>query len=721
MDVIQRIKKRVKKDGAAVTFYLGCTVIASKLRKDNKDKMYQNWIDEYEGDILKVSPLEYEPTFSIIVPVYNVKREMLTACIESVQKQTYKKWQLCLVDDASTMPEVRETLSRYEGIDGIKISYREENGHISRTTNDGLAMADGEFIGLLDCDDLLAPNALYEMAKKLNENPEYDFIYSDEDMLSEDGQRRYNPVFKTEWAPDTFMSVMYTNHFSVFRKSIADEIGGYRVGFEGSQDYDFVLRFTEKTRHIGHVSKILYHWRSRAESVASNPETKMYAYEAAMKAKKEALSRRGLSGEVEYQSHIYQSRVFYQAEGHPKVSIIIPSKDNYSCIQTCLASIFEKTTYPNYEVVLIDNGSNEENKAKYTEICEKYHCSYYHQIMEFNFSQMCNIGAKKAQGAYYLFLNDDTEVLVEDWLERMVGQASLAHTGAVGAKLYYPEEKRIQHIGIVNRTEGPSHYYCGGREIMTDYKMQMDCNYSAVTGACLMLSRKKFEEIGGFDEKLPVAYNDVDLCFKLVEHGYYNVIRNDVQLIHYESVSRGSDMANTKKMERLKKERNALYQAHPYFDGYDPFFSENMSLIMNMEGLGNLKVQEPKKTNISVNSAFSIHNTSISQFVNIGLFEQLQQVKIEGWFYWKTYKHNNGNRYRVLLVSKQETYVFSMKKMYHDPVETADYTGNPKLTGFITAMHLEHIPRGKYKIYIEIRKGIWGKKYYLDAEQTITV
>lgn len=721
MDAIQRIKKRVKKDGVAVTFYLGCTVIASKLRKDNKDKMYQNWIDEYESDILNVSSLEYEPTFSIIVPVYNVKREMLTACIESVQKQTYKKWQLCLVDDASTMPEVRDTLSRYEGVDGIKISYREKNGHISRTTNDGLAMAEGEFIGLLDCDDILAPNALYEMAKKLNENKAYDFIYSDEDMLSEDGQRRYNPVFKTEWAPDTFMSVMYTNHFSVFRKSIAEEIGGYRVGFEGSQDYDFVLRFVEKTKHIGHVAKILYHWRSRAESVASDPETKMYAYEAAMKAKKEALARRGLSGEVEYQSHIYQSRVFYQAEGQPKVSIIIPSKDNFACIQTCLTSIYEKTTYPNFEVVLIDNGSNAENRAKYQEICDKYHCNYYHQPMEFNFSRMCNIGADKADGAYYLFLNDDTEVLVDDWLERLVGQAALTHTGAVGAKLYYPEEKRIQHIGIVNRIEGPSHYYCGGREIMTDYKMQMDCNYSAVTGACLMLSKEKFNEIGGFDEQLPVAYNDVDLCFKLVEHGYYNVIRNDVQLIHYESVSRGSDMADTKKMERLKKERRSLYQTHPYFDGYDPFFSENMSLIMNMEGLGNLKVQEPEKASISVTSAMSIHDSSISQFVNVGLFEQLQQIKVEGWFYWKHYKHNNANRYRVVLVSEEGTYRFPMKKMYHDPVETTDYVGNPKLTGFIVAMDVEHIPRGKYKVYIEIRKGGFGKKYYLDAEQTITV
>lgn len=723
MNIVNRIKKRIKKDGLPITVYLGCTVIAAKVKKmrAGADQVYQKWIEENESDIYTVEPLNYNPTFSVIVPVYNVKKQQLIECIESVKQQTYKNWQLCLVDDASTIKEVRETLKLYEDVPKIDIHYRKENGHISRTTNDGLEMATGEFIGLLDCDDVLAPNALYEMAKKLNENQAYDFIYSDEDMLSENGQRRYNPVFKSEWAPDTFMSVMYTNHFSIFRRTIANEIGGYRIGFEGSQDYDFVLRFVEKTKHIGHVTKILYHWRSRAESVASNPETKMYAYEAAMKAKKEALDRRGLLGEVEYQSHIYQSRVFYHAEGEPKVSIIIPSKDNFSCIQTCIASIYEKTTYSNFEVVLMDNGSNEENKGKYEEICEKYHCSYYHEPMEFNFSKMCNIGAQKAQGDYYLFLNDDTEVLVNDWLERLTGQAALSHTGAVGAKLYYPEEKRIQHIGIVNRIEGPSHYFCGGKEIMTDYKMQMDCNYSAVTGACLMLSREKFDEIGGFDEQLPVAYNDVDLCFKLVEHGYYNVVRNDVQLIHYESVSRGSDMADTKKMERLKKERDALYQAHPYFNGYDPFFSENMSLIMNMEGLGNLKVQEPEKINLSVTSAMSIHDTAISQFVNVGLFEQLQQIKVEGWFYWKNYKHNNANRCSVVLVSEEGAYRFHTKKMYHDPVETTDYVGNPKLTGFITAVHVEHIPRGKYKVYIEIRKGIFGKKYYLDAEQTITV
>lgn len=722
MNVIKRVKKRLRKDGWLVTGYLGCTIIAAKLKKNDRNKMYADWIEEYETDLLQTKPLEYNPKFSVIVPVYNVQKEMLVACIESVQKQTYQNWELCLVDDASTMSEVKETLETYKGIENIKIKYREKNGHISRTTNDGLQMADGEYIGLLDCDDILAPNALYEMAKKLNEDIQYDFIYSDEDMLTEDGKTRYNPVFKTEWAPDTFMSVMYTNHFSVFRRKIALEIGGYRVGYEGSQDYDFVLRFTEKTKKIGHVGKILYHWRSRAESVASNPETKMYAYEAAMKAKKDALERRGLKGKVEYQKQIYQSRVFYAPIENPKVSIIVPSKDNYSCIKTCFDSIARKTTYSNYELILIDNGSKKETKEKYQQICDKYGFTYYYQPMDFNFSKMCNMGAEKATGEYYLFLNDDTEVLVEDWLERMVGQAALEHTGAVGAKLYYPEEKRLQHIGIVNRAEGPSHYYCGGHEILTDYKMQMDCNYIAVTGACLMLAKSKFKEIGGFEETLPIAYNDVDLCFKLIEKGYYNVVRNDVQLYHYESVSRGSDIADKAKQKRLEQERELLYRRHPQFNKYDPFYSENMELITNMEGLGSLNPQYPKQISLERCKIQAVDVENISCFMNISTFPHMKQLKFEGWFYWKKSKHNNGNKYAIVLMGEDGTaYRYKAQKTYHDPNGDGLFVGNPKLTGFLLAAHIDAIPAGNYKVLWEVSKGAGCKKQYYKEEKEVEI
>ncbi len=720
MTVISRVMKRCKKDGVSVTFRLGCMYIASKLRKRDRNQMYYDWISEYEKDIMQISPLKYNPRFSILVPVYNVKKEMLIECIESVKNQTYTNWQLCLVDDCSTMSEVKETLEEYKNVEGIVIKYREKNGHISRTTNDALELADGDFIGLLDCDDILAPNALYEMAKKLNEK-EYDFIYSDEDMITEDGKRRYNPVFKTEWAPDTFMSVMYTNHFSVFRRSIAEEIGGYRVGYEGSQDYDFVLRFTEKTKHIGHIGKILYHWRARAESVASKPETKMYAYEAAMKAKRDALERRGLEGEVEYQSYIYQSRVFYKLKKKDTISIIIPSKDNVAYITRVLDSILDKTTYKNFEVVVVDNGSKEENKKQYDEICDKYGCNYVYRPMEFNFSKMCNIGASRSTGRFLLFLNDDMELINGDWLERLAGQAALEHAGAVGAKLYYPEEMRLQHIGIVNRVEGPSHYYCGGREITSDYKMQMDVNYCAVTGACLMIERKKYDEIGGFNEELPIAYNDVDLCFKLVEKGYYNVVRNDVKLFHYESVSRGSDMIDSAKMKRLQQEKKSLYAMHPYFDGYDPYYSENMKLISNMEGLGGLKHRTPVKMNKLSKQMVDCNDEAVSFFMNIGMFEHLQIIKFEGWFFWRNFLFNNENKVSVILKSETGIYKVNTQKLYHVPVGDGEYKGNCKLSGYIVAANVDSIPRGKYDVFLEVRKWKLFGKSIIKTDKTVSI
>lgn len=719
MNILSRVKKRMDKDGLPITFYLGCTVIASRFR--HKKDIYGAWIAEYECDINKTEPLEYNPCFSIIVPVYNVKKDQLIACIESVQKQTYSNWQLCLVDDASTMKEVEETLKLYENDPKIAIKYRKENGHISRTTNDGLALATGEFIGLLDCDDILAPNALYEMAKKLNEDSSYDFIYSDEDMLSEDGTRRYNPVFKSEWAPDTFFSVMYTNHFSVFRREIAEKIGGYRVGYEGSQDYDFVLRFTEHTNRIGHVSKILYHWRAREESVAFDPESKMYAYQAAMRAKEDAFKRRGLHARVEYMDKIYQSRVVYEVENNPKVSIIIPSKDNPSCMKTCLSSIAEKTTYNNYEIVVIDNGSNEKNKAEYESLCEKYNANYHYLPMEFNFSKMCNIGAEHATGEFYLFLNDDTEVLVEDWLERMTGQAAQEHVGAVGAKLYYPNSKYIQHVGIVNTNEGPSHYYCKGEDIDSDYKLQMDCNYCAVTGACLMVDKNKFEEIEKFDETFPIAYNDVDLCFKLCEKGYFNVNRNDVKLYHYESISRGNDMVDKKKMKRLEMERKRLYEKHPYFLKYDPFCSQNMFLIMGIDGLGNLTPRKPQKVeSVIKEKALDISLDNISFFMNISEFARLKQLKVEGWFLLKDYAHNNSNRLKVVFQSEKNSYAFKLGKMYHDPsAEIQGTKGNAKLTGYLSALDVSDVEHGEYEVYLQVKEGRFGKTYYVGTEKKI--
>lgn len=553
--------------------------ILSKVLKQNEGiLLYHDWIKQNEKFQKETVHLMYRPLISIVVPVYNVTDKILKECIESVINQSYTNWELCLVDDASTWENVKETLKQYEKNPKVKVHYREKNGHISRATNDGIDMAEGEYIAFLDCDDVLAPNAVYEMTKKVNKNQKYDFIYSDEDKLTEDGLCRKDPFFKPDWSPDTLMSLMYTCHFSMYRTCIAKEIGGMRVGFEGAQDYDFALRFTEKTKYIGHISKILYHWRERNGSTAAGTEAKPYAMEAQKKAKEEALERRNINGVVEYLPEEFQYRVKYIDKQQSKVSIVIPSKDNYDILKQCIESIRTITRYKNYEIILVDNGSSSETKKKYEELSRKYHCKYLYKKMDFNFSYMCNMGAKAAEGEYLLFLNDDIEVQGEEWLERMLGHASLPHTGAVGAKLLYPKTNLIQHDGIINIAVGPVHSLLKKDDTVNYYycRNKVEYNFSAVTGACLMVKKSKFWEVGGFDEKLSVTYNDVDLCFRLAKK-YYNVVRNDVILYHYESVSRGEDNLSKDKMKRLIKERDYLYEKNKKFQNYDPWYNKNLA------------------------------------------------------------------------------------------------------------------------------------------------
>lgn len=540
---------------------------------------YEKWIKKVEASERYDAFFTYNPKISILVPVYNVLDKQLEECIESVINQIYENWELCLVDDCSTWDSVRETLSRYEDNPKIKVIYREENGHISRCTNTALENATGEFVAFLDCDDTLRKNALYEVVKVLNDDSELDFIYSDEDKINDNGKKRHTPNFKPDWSPDTLMSYMYTCHFGVYRKSLADEIGGLRVGYEGAQDYDFTLRFTEKTKNIAHIPKILYHWRERKESTAVSPAAKPYILEAQEKSKEDAIARRGLNAKVEYVEGIYQYRVKYLPVNNPLVSIIIPSKDNYGFLSRCISSLVDKTDYKNYEIIIVDNGSTDENRAKYNELVDKYGARYIYEPMKFNFSKMCNIGADNASGEVLLFLNDDIEVLDGVWLENMVGHAQVPYTGAVGAKLLYPDKDSIQHIGIINILNGPIHPFAGYTDQSTYYfnRNRIEYNYIAVTAACLAIDKKKFDEVGGFDEELAVAYNDVDLCYKLVEAGYYNVVRNDAVLIHHESVSRGDDRLSEEKFKRLMSEQEKLYKKHPKFDRKDPFYNINLT------------------------------------------------------------------------------------------------------------------------------------------------
>ena len=531
--------------------------------------------------------------------------------------------------------------------------------------------------------------------KKLNEDHTLDFIYSDEDKLSEDGTKRRNPFFKPDWSPDTFMSLMYTCHLAVYRKSLLDEMGGLRVGLEGSQDYDLVLRVMEKTNRIGHVPKILYHWREREESTANDISAKPYIIETTKKAKLEALERRGVKGHLEYIKDIVMFRVVYEVVGNPKVSIIIPSKDNYDILKQCLTSIRKETKYQNYEIIVVDNGSAEETHAKYTQMCKELDCKYHYASMEFNFSKMCNIGAHLADGQFLLFLNDDIRVEGAEWLERMLGHAQQPHTGAVGCKLIYPNTNLIQHVGVVSFMVGPGHAFQRINDDLNCYwgRNKLEYNYSAVTGACLMIDRNKYDQVGGFSEQLPVAYNDIDLCFNLVEAGYYNVVRTDVRLYHYESISRGYDAVSPEKAARQQREMKKLYDRHPEFKGYDPCYNPNLIGNSDNFSLRLLKVKEietPERTRQRL-----VENGSLQYKVEE--FTDEAVVKISGWaLNRKTLRA--GALSVVLTGQDKQQYIVKSERLYRPDVRDAFGKRRLAFAGFEAAFIKQNLPKQHYEV-----------------------
>ena len=735
--LVTKALKVLKNEGLDIVFY-------KIARKFDRGDVYQQWVRSNERNFYGTEKLSYNPRFSVVIPVYNVADNMLRECIDSVLNQTYRNFEIVLVDDASTQESVRTVLAEYDktieggqkakGIENVDITviYRKENGHISRATNDGIAAAKGEFVALCDCDDLYAPNALHEIAKKLNENPEYDFIYSDEDKISEDGKERRDPFFKPDWSPETFMSYMYTCHLAVYRKSLMDELGGIRVGFEGSQDYDFVLRLMEKTNKIGHVPKILYHWRMRKESTANALTAKPYIMESTLKAKREALERRGLVGDVTQIPEIGQFRVTYHPQNNPLVSIVIPSKDNYEILKMCLTSVLEKTEYRNFEIVLVDNGSNDENKAKITKLLEELNSKhgsecirYIYEKMEFNFSRMCNIGANAAKGEFLLFLNDDievsedvekntnTQVIASKWLSILTGQAQVSYTGAVGCKLYYPNTIQLQHAGVLNLRIGPGHCLYGRDDNLNYYygRNLLDYNFAVVTGACLMVETKKFKEIGGFDEGFPVTYNDVDLCFRLVKAGYYNVLRNDVALVHHESVSRGFDEASVEKEERRKREMARLYEKNPMFaNGYDPCYNPNLAPNNGDFAFDMSKaylLEKPEQICDGRMSSFLKSQDELKLSID-SVLEDDDSIRINGWAYLSKKANNNHNKIKVVLTGEEgKSYIFGSEKLYRSDIMRAN--GSRKglsLVGFESVILKECLPKGDYTIGVVI-----GKRY----------
>ena len=537
-------------------------------------KAYNKWFDSQEN-ISEYKKFKYNPLISVIIPTYNVSRKLLSDCIDSVLNQSYTNFEICIADDNSTLNETIETLKEYEKNDKVKVVYRKVNGMISESSNTALSIAKGEFIVLLDNDDLIEKDALYYIVEVLNKDKSIDMIYTDEDKLDFNG-RKMEPHFKPDYSPDTLMSVNYICHLCCMRKSIVDKLGGFRSEFDGSQDYDLFLRFTEVTDKIYHIRKVLYHWRQTKTSTAGYMGNKSYAYIAGKKALEDALKRRNIKGTVLENPRVSTYLVKYD-NNNPLVSIIIPIKDKAKMTKRCIDSLYEKNTYKNFEIILVDNNSCEDETFK---MLDEYKKRDNFKVIglecEFNYSHINNEAVKHARGDYLLFLNNDTEVIDSDFIEWMVGYASLSHVGCVGIKLLYPD-KLVQHAGVVLGYGGVAgHIYvtASNNDNGLFGRLCMPYDYTAVTAACLMIDKKKFNEVNGFDEKLKVALNDVDLNLKVLDKGYYNVCLSNITMFHYESKSRGYE-ASKEKHERFLGEQEYMKNKWGKILDEDKFFSKN--------------------------------------------------------------------------------------------------------------------------------------------------
>jgi len=549
---------------------------------------YDRWMDR-EREALEhtdtgkvLAGLGHRPVISLIMPVYNVRPEWLKQAIRSVREQLYGQWELCIADDCSSDPELRELLRQSAGMDKrIRVRFLDKNLGIAGASNAALEMAGGEFVGLLDHDDELAPDALLEVVRVIDRNRDVDCIYSDEDKISEQG-RRYDPFFKPGWSPDTLRSYNYLCHFTVIRKRFIDEIGGFRLGYDGSQDYDLFLRVTERTRQIVHIPKILYHWRAIEGSVGRQGEAKMYAYASAKKALADHLGRIGCRAEVEDGLFLGSYHIRYHLEGRPEIAIIIPTKDNVDVLRRCLDSIISRSTYKQYRIVLVDNGSTDRKTFSYYEsLRQDEKIVLLHDDRPFNFSALNNLAVKRIDADYLLFLNNDTEVISPGWLEEMLGLAQRADVGAVGGLLYY-SDNTVQHGGIIvgiGGVAGHAHKYVPRDDFGSFGRLKVVQNFSAVTAACLMMRRSVFAEIGGFEEELSHAFNDVDLCLRIREKGYLVVYTPFVELYHHESLSRGYENTEEK---RRRFDRERLYCEERWveiLEQGDPYYNPNLSLV----------------------------------------------------------------------------------------------------------------------------------------------
>ncbi|MCD8158180.1 MAG: glycosyltransferase family 2 protein [Clostridiales bacterium] len=548
---------------------------------EKNPRKYKLWIRNCEKASYKWD-LKSEPLISVCMPVYNPEIRWLKRAVDSVLNQTYENFELCIADDCSTDPRVKKYLESLRD-KRIKVIYRQKNGNISEATNTAIEAAEGEFIALLDNDDELAQNALAEIVKTLDKYPEADVIYSDEDKTDKRGKRS-EPFFKPDFSPHTLLSLNYISHLGVYRRELVNRFGGLRSEYDGSQDYDLALRAADITDNIYHIPKVLYHWRILDTSTAGDIGKKSYAYDAAKRAVEDTIKRRGLRAEVKAVKNSSFYNVEFKPDNRDFVSIIIPVKDKPEITENCLKSIYEKTNFKNYEVIIIDNNSEEpETLALFEKYRQKNNCKVLRLDMPFNYSRLNNIAAGLAGGNILLFLNNDTEVISENWLGAIAGACRETDIGCVGAKLLYPNDT-IQHCGIILGAGGLAGN-CGTgihkneRGYFGRYALNYNC--SAVTAACLGVRKSLFEKVGGFDESFAVAFNDVDFCLKVKALGVNNLCLGDVCLYHYESLTRGLEDF-PEKMERFKGEiRRFKEKWGEELLLNDPCYSVNMSLDLD--------------------------------------------------------------------------------------------------------------------------------------------
>ncbi len=584
--------KRLLKKGTDTLLYQGVPAFVKKLfdkyfnpssaPKDYDAFARSRMAGSEELDRQRREVFPYMPKVSVVIPLYNTPRNLLLAICESVLSQSYQNIELCLADGSTDDGPGEVIRERWQDDPRVKYLRLTENKGISENTNAAIGLADGEYIMLSDHDDTIEPDAVYEIVRAINRAEDVDVVYTDEDKLSEGGELFYDPHFKPDFDLDPLRSNNYICHIFAVRRSTMEEAGLFRAAFDGAQDYDFILRCCEKARRIEHVPKALYHWRASAASTAANPESKLYAYEHGRDAVQAHYDRLGLPATCEMTEYWGRYRTRFAVQGEPLVSVIIPNRNHAADLRRTMDSLLEKTAYRNYEVLIAENGSDDPETLALYEVYEKLpNVRILNWDKPFNFSAVNNYAAGEAKGEYLLFLNNDVEVIEGEWMEEMLGYCQRPDTGAVGAKLSYPDGT-IQHVGIILGMGGAAgHMFYGWGDTAFTYSGRGNSTQDlcAVTAACMMTKKEVFEKAGGFDEGYTIAFNDVDYCLKVREMGLYVVMNVYAHLIHYESASRGSDK------RRDDKERHARFLAEAdrlrerwkeYYVNGDPYFNPNL-------------------------------------------------------------------------------------------------------------------------------------------------